>query len=605
MRVYCNPVNVPYAYQFKKDPRDRYKMTVNREAADPSMVMFQGKYYLFASMTGSVWVSEDMAHWDSYPLPENMPIYDYAPDVRAIGEYLYFTASSRDVKCSFYRTKDPIHGPYEEIPGYMDYWDPNLFQDDDGRLYFYWGCANATPIWGIELDPATMEPMGQKKDLIFGDPYHIGYERFGEDHCEEPKSQAEIDALFQEFLDQCGEDADKIPEANKAMIRATYAGMPYIEGAWMTKHAGKYYLQYACPGAEFNVYADGVYVADAPLGPFHLAENNPFSYKPGGFLPGAGHGSTMQDRRGQWWHTATMRISKNHVFERRVGIWPAGFDDVENLYCNQRYGDWPYIIEDIEKDPWADPRWYLLSYRAKVTSSGCEKGHEAALVVDENVQTWWKAKEQDAEPWLCLDLVTCDHVHVVQINFADDMENRIDCPGSLIAGPDMERYIDCNIHPTRWLLEGSADGRDWTVLADKRQAQTDLPHDYVVFEDGIDLRFIKLTIIDVPYHVLPSVSGIRVFGNGDGKRPEMARVQVEQTDARDMVVSAVSDESVCGYNILWGHAPGKLYHSCMVMGACQAYKVGALVEGQSYYVRVDAFNKNGITHGKEICLPMV
>ena len=422
MRVYCNPVNVPYAYQFKKDPRDRYKMTVNREAADPSMVMFQGKYYLFASMTGSVWVSEDMAHWDSYPLPENMPIYDYAPDVRAIGEYLYFTASSRDVKCSFYRTKDPIHGPYEEIPGYMDYWDPNLFQDDDGRLYFYWGCANATPIWGIELDPATMEPMGQKKDLIFGDPYHIGYERFGEDHCEEPKSQAEIDALFQEFLDQCGEDADKIPEANKAMIRATYAGMPYIEGAWMTKHAGKYYLQYACPGAEFNVYADGVYVADAPLGPFHLAENNPFSYKPGGFLPGAGHGSTMQDRRGQWWHTATMRISKNHVFERRVGIWPAGFDDVGNLYCNQRYGDWPYIIEDIEKDPWADPRWYLLSYRAKVTSSGCEKGHEAALVVDENVQTWWKAKELDAEPWLCLDLETCDHVHVVQINFADDME---------------------------------------------------------------------------------------------------------------------------------------------------------------------------------------
>ena len=308
MRVYCNPVNVPYAYQFKKDPRDRYKMTVNREAADPSMVMFQGKYYLFASMTGSVWVSEDMAHWDSYPLPENMPIYDYAPDVRAIGEYLYFTASSRDVKCSFYRTKDPIHGPYEEIPGYMDYWDPNLFQDDDGRLYFYWGCANATPIWGIELDPATMEPMGQKKDLIFGDPYHIGYERFGEDHCEEPKSQAEIDALFQEFLDQCGEDADKIPEANKAMIRATYAGMPYIEGAWMTKHAGKYYLQYACPGAEFNVYADGVYVADAPLGPFHLAENNPFSYKPGGFLPGAGHGSTMQDRRGQWWHLSLIHI---------------------------------------------------------------------------------------------------------------------------------------------------------------------------------------------------------------------------------------------------------------------------------------------------------
>ena len=46
MRYYCNPINVPYAYQFKKDPRDKYQLTVNREAADPSMVEYHGKYYL-------------------------------------------------------------------------------------------------------------------------------------------------------------------------------------------------------------------------------------------------------------------------------------------------------------------------------------------------------------------------------------------------------------------------------------------------------------------------------------------------------------------------------------------------------------------------------
>ena len=127
------------------------------------MVMFQGKYYLFASMTGSVWVSEDMAHWDSYPLPENMPIYDYAPDVRAIGEYLYFTASSRDVKCSFYRTKDPIHGPYEEIPGYMDYWDPNLFQDDDGRLYFLLGMRKCDTYLGDRVGSCDHGTYGPEK----------------------------------------------------------------------------------------------------------------------------------------------------------------------------------------------------------------------------------------------------------------------------------------------------------------------------------------------------------------------------------------------------------------------------------------------------------
>ena len=27
-------------------------------------------------------------------------------------------------------------------------------------------------------------------------------------------------------------------------------------------------LQYAAPGTQFNVYADGVYIGDTPLGPF-------------------------------------------------------------------------------------------------------------------------------------------------------------------------------------------------------------------------------------------------------------------------------------------------------------------------------------------------
>ena len=53
---------------------------------------------------------------------------------------------------------------------------------------------------------------------------------------------------------------------------------PYIEGAWMTKYKGKYYLQYAAPGTEFNVYSDGVYVADAPLGPYRPAVSNPYSF---------------------------------------------------------------------------------------------------------------------------------------------------------------------------------------------------------------------------------------------------------------------------------------------------------------------------------------
>ena len=96
-----------------------------------------------------------------------------------------------------------------------------------------------------------------------------------------------------------------------------------------------YYLQYAFPGTQYNVYGDGVYISASPLGPFKAAENNPYSYKPSGFITGAGHGSTVEDIREGFWHISSMRISRSHKFERRLGLWKAGFDEAGELYCDQ------------------------------------------------------------------------------------------------------------------------------------------------------------------------------------------------------------------------------------------------------------------------------
>src|SRR5690606_23513448 len=84
---------------------------------------------------------------------------------------------------------------------------------------------------------------------------------------------------------------------------------PWVEGSWMNKYNGKYYLQYAAPGTEFKSYTDGVYVSDNPLGPFTLQAHNPFAYKPEGFAAGAGHGSTFTDNYGNYWHIGTVTIS--------------------------------------------------------------------------------------------------------------------------------------------------------------------------------------------------------------------------------------------------------------------------------------------------------
>ena len=167
--------------------------------------------------------------------------------------------------------------------------DPGFFADDDGRLYLYFGSSNDKPIYGQEIDPRTFEPIGKSTELLrLHDDVH-GWERFGEAN-------------------------------DNTWLR------PFIEGSWMTKHAGKYYLQYGGPGTEFSGYGDGVYVGDMPLGPFTYQAHNPFSYKPGGFARGAGHGSTFEDPHGNWWHTSTIAIGVKNNFERRIGIWPAGFD---------------------------------------------------------------------------------------------------------------------------------------------------------------------------------------------------------------------------------------------------------------------------------------
>ena len=596
MKYLCNPVIINYRYQFNMDPRQHGRMQICREAADPSMILFQGRYYIFASMTLGVWVSDDLASWENHRLPKELPLYDYAPDVRVMGDWVYFCASRREENCDRFRTKDILNGPYEKIEGSFPFWDPNLFLDDDGRAYFYWGCSNITPIWGVELNPDTMQPIGEKQVLIEGHPFEIGYERVGEDNSQLPASEAEIDAAYHAFHQRQGIPEDQVPAHLKPLIRGMLSRRPYIEGAWMDKHDGKYYLQYACPGTQFNTYSDGVYVSGSPLGPFALAENNPYSYKPGGFLPGAGHGSTMRDAQNNWWHTATTRVSVNHDFERRVGIWPAGFDAEGQLYCNQRYGDWPMAVAG---DPWREPAWMLLSAGKQAVASSFVEGHEPEKATEENVQSWWRAASADRAEWLQIDLGQTYDVHAVQINFADDKID-IPCPGQIVGGTQA-RYIEERDLATQWKLTGSIDGKDWFVIEDKSQAQTDLSHDLILREEGFRARFLRLSHMAVPYGQQPCVSGLRVFGLGQGERPAAPVFTARRDSDLDMTVSIAAQENTLGYNILFGSSPDKLYHSYMAFKSGDQ-RVGALIKDRKYFVRVDAFNENGITEG--VCVQL-
>ncbi len=109
--------------------------------------------------------------------------------------------------------------------------------------------------------------------MYFLQPYRYGWQRFGE-------------YMDDTFLD------------------------PFIEGSWMTKHNGKYYLQYGAPGTEFSGYSDGVVVGDNPPGPFYAAIHAVLVISREALLRGAGHGSTYtRNTWGNYWHISTMVIS--------------------------------------------------------------------------------------------------------------------------------------------------------------------------------------------------------------------------------------------------------------------------------------------------------
>lgn len=571
----CNPINLSYKYQIlvARMPQDGgYRVlqkSVVREAADPSCVLFKGRYYLFPSMSKGYWVSGDLSDWE-YVALDGTPSYDYAPDVCVAGEKMYFSASKKGEPCKFYVTDDPAKG-FEEAATAFEFWDPALYFED-GRFYFYWGCTNTEPIYGVELCPVDFSKKGEKKPLIAGNDKEHGFERVGDDHV----------------LPPLGEDASDYEKYMRMFVGTA----PFIEGAWMNKLGGKYYLQYAAPGTEYNVYADGVYESDAPLGEFKYAQNNPYSYKPGGFIRAAGHGSTMQDKYGNLWHISSMQVSVGHRFERRLGLFPAGVDEDGELFCNQRYGDFPMAVEDKKFDPWREPECFLLSYGKAITASSEEKPAESA--VDENIRTWWRAKKEDKRPWLLLDLGETCSVKGVQINFADEGIEAEIPEGSDAASDDYQvRYIDDRQHFTRWLLEGSTDGTAYFPVCDKRSAETDLPHDYIPCD--VRVRYLRLTVQELPYGQQAAVSGLRVFGCGNGEKPRKAEL-TRAVRTGDLDAELEWSGNGTGYTALWGHSPEKLYHSYTVYGKT-ALALRALNKGQRTWVRIDSFNENGITHG--------
>lgn len=549
MDTYCNPLNVDYTYMIYNAGKD----ISYRSGADPAVVEFRGEYYMFVTRSNGYWHSTDLQNWNFitpkgywYPQGCNAPAaHNYKDSV------LYVCGDPSGVM-SVMSSDDPKSGVWTPGVGIIaNLQDPDLFIDDDGSAYMFYGSSNVYPIRAIELDRThNFLPKTDERVPLFGlDLDKHGWERFGENHTTD--------------TDLGG----------------------FIEGPWMTKHNGKYYLQYGSPGTEFNVYGDGVYVADHPMGPYTYQKHNPVSYKPGGYMNGAGHGSSVKGPGGMWWHFASMSLSINVNWERRLCMFPMGFDEDGIMYCDTRFGDYPRYAPSVAQKRGQFRGWMLLSYKKPVTVSSQVGDYAAAGLTDELTKTFWLAEKNDDSQWVVIDLQNPASVCAVQVNYHDYKTGKYG------------RYPNLR---HRYQIEGSVDGKDWKVLIDKSNSYKDTPNDYTELEFPEKVRYVRYKNIEVPTPSL-AISEIRVFGLGEGKAPQkVKKLNLErQADRRDIAISWTPVKGAQGYNVLWGIAPDKLYSSWMVYDANELFMKSLTVD-QDYYFSIEAFNENGVSERTEV-----
>lgn len=548
-KTYCNPMNLDYGYtpipNFSEAGR-------HRATADPVMVRFKNDYYLFSTNQWGYWWSHDLSSWHfisrSFLRPD-LKVYDdlCAPAVWVQRDTMLVFGSTYSRNFPIWMSTNPKGNEWKEAVHKFDIggWDPDFFVDDDSRLYMYNGSSNKFPLYGIEINRKDFQPIGTRTEMYLLEPNRYGWQRFGEN-------------LDNTFLD------------------------PFMEGAWMTKHNNKYYLQYGAPATEFSGYADGVVVGDHPLGPF-VPQSMPFSYKPGGFSRGAGHGSTFQDQWENYWHVSTQIINVKNNFERRLGFWPAGFDKDDVLYMDAAFGDYPTYLPTGKADHLKSSftGWMLLNYNKPVRVSSALGGYHANDAVDENIKTYWSAVTRNKGEWIESDLGSLSTVRAIQINYADQ-----DTDTSFL-GKKTNIY-----HQYR--LWQSIDGKKWKILVDKSSNKTDVPHDYVELKQPVKTRFIKLENIQMPTGKF-AISGLRVFGNGNGEKPQPVKnfvVLRTESDKRSAWIRWQLANDAFAYNIYVGIAPDKLYN-CLMVYNTNEYWFKAMDKNVPYYFCIQAINENG------------
>jgi hypothetical protein len=450
-------------------------------SGDVTVIKEKGKYYMFCT-GGGAWISDDMLNW-SFQRVEQVPI---APDVVKFNGSFYMCGNDGPL----YKADNPL-GPYTSLGnwkntpdvagGWNGAFDMDIYIDDDKTPYLYYAGRGVSGIFVVKLDPDDLTRfVGPVKHLIGFNNDHV-WERYG--------------------------------EMNE------YPDVSWVEGSWIQKYNGKYYLQYSASGTQWKTYAEGYYISDSPMGPFTYAPNNPLMRKTEGLVTGTAHGSIVEGPDGNLWQFYTIVLS-NPPGGRRIGMDRITFD--EEGYMSVNITDTPQWGPDVVDDPTKGDSGSLPVTINKIRAmnalsefSSEQPGRFAAYAVDNSSGTIWEPEPDDSSPALTIELSPATEFDVVQLFTVDGI--RLMFNGG---GRRFFRRSTAPPEPTiyKYKIEVSMDGENYTLALD--QTQNEIQRN-TIFEEipPVKCRFVKLTMTDWPKSDPLGIIEFTVFGKASGSLP--------------------------------------------------------------------------------------
>ena len=555
--TFCNPLDV----------------VVGNERAvrggEPVVIIYEDNYFLFVSHRRGYWYSPDFRNWTYVDAP------GYPAGVVSVvemdGKLIGCSMNNRNV----YRAVDPYKGEWEKIGELSSdrYGDANMFVDDDGRPYMYFGWSQIMPFQVVELDKTTFKEKGEPKPLFWSDIKNHGFE------VRKPE-----DVIYSIF----GGRRDYGPEE-----------LPWIEGPYMIKHNGKYYLQYAAIGLEFISYSHGIYMSDSPMGPFTYSEHNPLTFKTSGFQVGAGHGSTFHDKKGNLW-TICMIPAQYGEGGRgsELAIYPTAVDAQGIMYSNTALGDYPQFYPDERKAGGVDNyvNWKLLSVGKKAIVSSTFENYSPAQALDEDFKTCWVAATGDAGEFFTVDLGAQASINAIQLNWDHIGAQRAGGGGmggfGGMGGARPQQQAQAEQLYQCYEVFVSNDNSNWTKVISKPQNKLELKHDYNELEKAVNARYVKVVNVATYDNAKFSIKDLRVFGTTSKMKTQKVTKFLAVRNPEDRREADVIWEPVAGadgYVIRYGIEKNKLYNSYIVYGKNRLY-MHSMNTKPEYYFDVEAFS---------------